>query len=430
MSKTTIKQITAREILDSRGRPTVEVDALLSDGTLGRASVPSGASTGIHEALELRDGDKRRYQGRGVRKAAANVHKHLASKLRGMDARDQAKIDRRMIELDGTPNKSRIGANGILGVSLAVCRAAAISQKLPLYRWIARLAGGSTGKFTLPLPMINIISGGLHARHNLDFQDFLIMPLAASTMNRALEMTSDVYQATYELVEEMGFTTLTADEGGFGPPLKSNREALDLLTKAIEKAGYEPRKEIAIAVDVASSHFFEGGVYGLHSEKAVLKAEQLADLLADWCKRYPIISLEDGCAEEDWDGWKVLTQKLGKKVELIGDDLFTTNVKRLQRGIHDGIANSILVKLNQIGTLTETLEVVRVARKAGYRTVISARSGETEDSFLADLAVGCNGGQIKIGSITRSSRLAKYNQLLRIEEELGGKAKLWKYEAR
>ena len=428
--KSTIQKIIAREILDSRGRPTIEVDALLSDGTLGRASVPSGASTGIHEALELRDGDKRRYQGRGVRKAMANVHKHLASKLRGMDARDQAKIDRRMIELDGTPNKSRIGANGILGVSLAVCRAAAISQELPLYRWIARLTGGTAAKFTLPLPMINIISGGLHARHNLDFQDFLIMPLAANTMNRALEMTSDVYQATYELVEGMGFTTLTADEGGFGPPLKSNREALDLLTKAIEKAGYEPRKEIAIAVDLASSHFFEGGVYGLHSENTVLKAGQLADLLADWCKRYPIISLEDGCAEEDWDGWKVLTQKLGKKVELIGDDLFTTNVKRLQRGIRDGVANSVLVKLNQIGTLTETLEVVRVAQKAGYRTVISARSGETEDSFLADLAVGCNGGQIKIGSITRSSRLAKYNQLLRIEEELGGKAKLWKYRAR
>jgi len=429
MSKRTIQQIKAREILDSRGRPTIEVDALLSDGTLGRASVPSGASTGIHEALELRDGDKRRYQGRGVRKAVMNVHKHLAPKLRGMDAREQAQLDRRMIEIDGTANKSRVGANAILGVSLAVCRAAALSQALPLYRWIAKLAGVKLARASMPLPMINIISGGLHARHNLDFQDFLIMPVGANNTNRALEMTSDVYQATYELIEEQGYTTLTADEGGFGPPLKSNREALDLLTSAIEKAGYKPRKEIAIALDVASSHFFEGGVYGLHSENAVLKAEQLADLLADWCKRYPIISLEDGCAEEDWDGWKILTKKLGTKVELIGDDLFTTNVKRLHRGIREGVANSVLVKLNQIGTLTETLEVVRVAHKAGYRTVISARSGETEDSFLADLAVGCNGGQIKIGSITRSSRLAKYNQLLRIEEELGRKTKLWKFKS-
>ncbi len=430
MSKTSINRIVAREILDSRGRPTVEVDVILSDGTLGRASVPSGASTGLHEALELRDGDKRRYQGRGVTRAVAAIERRLAPALRGRDAREQAVIDRRMIALDGTSNKSRFGANAILGVSLAVCRAAALSQHLPLYRWIASLVRPSarsvSRSFDLPLPMINIISGGLHARHNLDFQDFLVMPIAARSVRRALEMTSDVYHATGELIEARGYTTLTADEGGFGPPLKSNREALDILVKAIEKAGYEPRREIAIAVDVASSHFFENGVYGLRSERAVLSAAQLTDLLAAWCKRYPIVAIEDGCAEEDWDGWKNLTQKLGRKVELIGDDLFTTNVHRLGRGIRAGVANSILVKLNQIGTLTETLEVVRVAQAAGYRTVISARSGETEDPFLADLAVGCHGGQIKIGSITRSSRLAKYNQLLRIEEELGTQARMGK----
>jgi len=429
---TTIRQITAREVLDSRGRPTVEADVTLADGTLGRASVPSGASTGINEAVELRDGDKRRYQGRGVQKAVANVAKKIAPAVRGMDAREQAAIDRRMIELDGTPNKSRLGANAILAVSLAVCRAAAISQELPLHRWIAALsqARSHLGTPTLPLPMINILSGGLHARHNLDFQDFLIMPVAATTMKRALEMTSDVYHATGELLASKGYTTLGADEGGYGPPLTSNREALDILTRAIEKAGYKPRKEIVIAVDVASSHFYENGLYGLSSEKRVLHAGELADLLADWCARYPIVSLEDGCAEEDWDGWKILTRKLGQEVELVGDDLFTTNVNRLQRGIREGVANSVLVKLNQIGTLTETLEVVRVARRAGYRTVISARSGETEDSFLADLAVGCHGGQIKIGSITRSSRLAKYNQLLRIEEELGKRARMWKFEQR
>jgi enolase len=430
MSKTTIKTVLAREVLDSRGRPTVEADVILSDATLGRASVPSGASTGINEALELRDGDKRRYQGRGVRNAVGKVDRKIAPAVRGMDARDQAALDARMIELDGTANKSRLGANAILAVSLAACRAAALSQQVPLYRWIARLSTQALkhpATWTLPLPMINIISGGLHARHNLDFQDFLIMPLAARTMSRALEMTSDVYHATGELIASKGYTTLGADEGGFGPPLSSNREALELLTEAIVKAGYKPRREIAIAVDVASSHFHEDGVYGLNSEKRVLSAVQLADLLTDWCKRYPILSLEDGCAEDDWDGWKILTRKLSKKVELIGDDLFTTNVARLQRGIREGVANSVLVKLNQIGTLSETLEVVRVAQTAGYRTVISARSGETEDSFLADLAVGCNGGQIKIGSITRSSRLAKYNQLLRIEEELGKKARLWRF---
>lgn len=417
MKNNRIRTICAREVLDSRGRPTVEADVQLADGTLGRASVPSGASTGINEALELRDGDTRRYQGRGVTRAVANINRRIAPKLRGHDPRDQAAIDAGMIALDGTPNKSRLGANAILAVSLATCRAAAISQHLPLYRWIQQLAG--VARPTFPMPMINIISGGHHARHNLEFQDFLIMPVAARTMRRALEITSDVYHATGQLLEKRGLTTLGADEGGFGPPLRSNRDALTLLTDAIEKAGYRPGKDVAIALDVASSHFYQGGRYVLRSERAKLDATELADLLANWSRRYPIVSIEDGCAEEDWAGWRILTDRLAGKVQLIGDDLFTTNVHRLRRGIAEKIGNAVLVKLNQIGTLSETLEVVRVAQAAGYRTIISARSGETEDSFLADLAVGCAGGQIKIGSITRSSRLSKYNQLLRIEEELG-----------
>lgn len=429
--KRTIQNIRAREILDSRGRPTVEADVILADGTLGRASVPSGASTGVNEALELRDGDKRRYQGRGVLKAVHNANRFIAPALRGMDAREQAAIDQRMIAIDGTPNKSRLGANAILAVSLATCRAAAIAESLPLYRWIEHLctqAPGHSGTLSLPLPMINILSGGHHARHNIEFQDFLVMPLAARTMKRALEMTSNVYHATWRLIEKRGWTTLGADEGGFGPSCRNNHEALELLVKAIRRAGYKPGQDVAIAIDVASSHFFRRGRYHFRTERRTLDATGMANLLAEWCRRYPIVSIEDGCAEEDWNGWKVLTAKLGRKVELVGDDFFTTNVHRVERGIREGVANSVLVKLNQIGTLTETLEVVRVAKRAGYRTVISARSGETEDSFLADLAVGCRGGQIKIGSITRSSRLAKYNQLLRIEEELGPKSRLWKFD--
>ncbi|HZP81850.1 MAG TPA: phosphopyruvate hydratase [Chthonomonadaceae bacterium] len=416
---TAIQHIHAREIFDSRGRPTVEVEVTLADGTAGLASVPSGASTGRHEALELRDGDEKRLRGKGVLRAVQNVADSIAPHLVGQDALQQEAIDKTLIALDGTANKSWLGANALLGVSLAVARAAANAQRLPLWRSL----GGKEAR-VLPLPMINILSGGLHARRNLDFQDFLILPVGAQTYSEALEMSLAVYLATYDLLTERGLSTLKADEGGFGPMLEGNRAALDLLMQAVERAGFEPGEQIAFALDVASTHFFDplDGRYPLGAEQKVCTAAELIDLLEDWRAAYPIVSIEDGLAEDDWDGWKLLTARLGKTTQLIGDDLFTTNPERLRRGIESKVGNAILVKMNQIGTLTETLEVVKLAKQAGYRTIISARSGETEDSSLADLAVATNAGQIKIGSLSQSERLAKYNQLLRIEEALGDKA--------
>jgi enolase len=416
---TAIQHIHAREIFDSRGRPTVEVEVTLADGTVGLASVPSGASTGRHEALELRDGDAKRLRGKGVLRAVQNVADSIAPHLVGQDAEDQRTIDATLIALDGTANKSWLGANALLGVSLAVARAAANAQRLPLWRSL----GGKEAR-VLPLPMINILSGGLHARRNLDFQDFLILPVGAQTYSEGLEMSLAVYLATYDLLTERGLSTLKADEGGFGPALSGNRAALDLLMQAVERAGFEPGEQIAFALDVASTHFFDplDGRYPLEAEQKVCTAAELIDLLDEWRAAYPIVSIEDGLAEDDWDGWKLLTARLGKTTQLIGDDLFTTNPERLRRGIESKVGNAILVKMNQIGTLTETLEVVKLAKQAGYRTIISARSGETEDSSLADLAVATNAGQIKIGSLSQSERLAKYNQLLRIEEALGNRA--------
>ncbi|HEY8478119.1 MAG TPA: phosphopyruvate hydratase [Chloroflexota bacterium] len=418
----TIAVVKAREVLDSRGNPTVEVDVMLDTGHLGRASVPSGASTGVHEALEKRDGDPTRHGGKGVRNVIAAGLPEIRRVLVGRDPADQRGLDEALIALDGTPNKSRLGANLILGVSLAAARAAAAREHQPLYRWIARLAG-VTEPPILPTPMVNILSGGLHARQNLDMQDFLVIPVGAATYSQGLDMVCQIYRTTRAVLEERSLTTLLADEGGFGPPLGSNEEALGLLLTAVERAGYTPGKDVAIAIDVAASHFYRGERYTLVSECRTLRSAELVDLLAAWADRYPIVSIEDGLAEDDWEGWRLLTERLGRRVQIVGDDLFVTNPRRLAHGIARGVANAILVKMNQIGTLTETLDVVARAHAAGYRTVISARSGETEDSFLADLAVGCNGGQIKVGSVARSSRLAKWNQLLRIEEELGPEAR-------
>jgi enolase len=412
-----IEAIRAREVLDSRGQPTVEVEIALTGGWSGRAIVPSGASTGRHEALELRDGDLHRYRGRGVLQAVHNVNEIIAPELKGADANEQQEIDGRLVALDGTANKSRLGANALLGVSLGVARAVAAAREKPLW-----LSLGGDRAHVLPLPMVNIISGGLHAGQNLDFQDFLVVPVGADTYSRALAMSVDVYQSTRELLAERGLSTLKADEGGFGPALAGNRAALDLLLEAVERAGYQPGKDIGFAIDVAATHFFDGERYRLATEGEVYDAPSLVELLAGWVKRYPIVSIEDGLAEDDWEGWKTLTARLGGSVQLIGDDLFTTNPERLDRGIGEDVANAVLVKMNQIGTLTETLQVVDLAKRAGYRTVISARSGESEDSSIADIAVATNAGQIKIGSIAQSERLAKYNQLLRIEEQLGDRA--------
>jgi enolase len=416
---TAIQQLHAREIFDSRGRPTVEVEVTLADGTMGRASVPSGASTGRHEALELRDGDEKRLRGKGVLRAVQNIADSIAPHLVGQDALNQEAIDAALIALDGTANKSWLGATATLGVSLAVARAAANAQGLPLWRSL----GGKEAR-VLPLPMINILSGGLHARRNLDFQDFLILPVGAQTYSEALEMSLAVYLAMYDLLTERGLSTLKADEGGFGPTLSGNRAALDLLMAAVKQAGFEPGEQIAFALDVGSTHFFDptDGRYHLEAEQRVCTEAELTDILEVLRAAYPIVSIEDGLAEDDWVGWKLLTERLGKTTQLIGDDLFTTNAERLRRGIESQVGNAILVKMNQIGTLTETLEVVKLAKQAGYRTIISARSGETEDSSLADLAVATNAGQIKIGSLSQSERLAKYNQLLRIEEALGDKS--------
>ncbi len=412
----TIVGIHAREVLDSRGRPTVEVEVMCRDGAFGRAIVPSGASTGRHEAVELRDGDPARYGGKGVRKAVANVHDLLTPRLIGMDATDQARIDRVLCEIDGTPNKSRVGANAVLGVSLAAARAAAASKGLPLWRYL-----DSEDRACLPLPMVNLISGGLHAGGNLDFQDFLLLPIGARSYSEALEMTVAVYRALSSVLTRHGFEgVLVGDEGGFGPRLHSNEQAIEMILEAVADAGLAAGRDAAVALDVASTHFHRDGRYHLREEGgASLTADEMTARLTRWAATYPILSIEDGLAEDDWDGWRKLTAALGGRVQLIGDDLFATHPARLKRGIEEGVANAVLVKVNQIGTLTETLEVARLARESGYRAVISARSGETEDAFLADLAVATGAGQIKIGSVARSERLAKYNQLLRIEEEMG-----------
>jgi enolase len=412
-----IAAVHAREILDSRGRPTVEADVVLSDGTNTRASVPSGASTGRHEAVERRDGDPARYGGAGVLRAVASVNTEIAAALHGL-APEQAAVDQTLIELDGTPDKSRLGSNALLAVSLAVARAEAALAGVPLWRHFA----GSRPPL-LPLPMVNIVSGGLHAGRQLDFQDFLVMPISAETFGQALEMCVDVYRATARLLDERGLSTLKADEGGFGPRLASHAAALELLDRAVETAGLEPGVDIGYALDVAATHFHEpDGGYRLASEGRRCDAAELTDAIAELAGRHAIVSAEDPLAEDDWDAWSALTARLGGQMQIIGDDLFTTDLGRLQRGIDSGAANAVLVKMNQIGTITETLAVIERARAAGYRTVISARSGDTEDPALADLAVGTAGGQIKVGSVAQSERLAKYNQLLRIEESLGNDA--------
>ena len=415
-----ITDIRAREILDSRGNPTVEADVILKSGAVGRAAVPSGASTGSREAIELRDGNARRYGGKGVKKACANVNGAIRQALLGKEANDQAAIDRTMIDLDGTENKSRLGANAMLAVSLACARAAAAEAKQPLYRYLNGLGGGVP--MQMPVPMMNIINGGVHADNNIDFQEFMILPVGASSFAEALRCGTEVFHVLKKVLQGMKLNTAVGDEGGFAPDLKSNEEALQVILQGIEKAGYKSGVDVCLGIDVASSEFNKNGKYELESEHASLSAEQFIDKLADWVSRYPIITIEDGCGEGDWAGWELLTKKLGNKIQIVGDDIFVTNTAILQEGIRRGVANSILIKVNQIGTLSETLAAIAMARKAGYTSVISHRSGETEDSFIADLAVATGTGQIKTGSLSRSDRVAKYNQLLRIEEELGSKA--------
>ena len=413
-----IADIRAREILDSRGNPTVEVEVELESGAMGRAGVPSGASTGAHEAVELRDGDKKRYGGKGVLKAVAAVNADIMDLLSGLDAIEQIKIDRAMIELDGTPNKGRLGANAILGVSLAVAKAAAMETGLPLYRYV----GGSQAS-VLPVPMMNIINGGAHADNPIDIQEFMIMPVKAPRFAEALRMGSEVFHALRSQLKDAGHNTNVGDEGGFAPNLATADEALSFIMKAIEKAGYKPGEDVMLALDPASTEFFTKGKYELEGEGKSLDVGGMVDYYADLVSRYPIVSIEDGMAEDDMAGWKAITDRLGKKIQLVGDDLFVTNPKRLADGIKGGLANAILVKVNQIGTLTETMEAVSMARNANYGAVMSHRSGETEDATIADLAVATNCGQIKTGSLSRSDRLAKYNQLLRIEEQLGTQAR-------
>ena len=415
---TAIIDIHAREILDSRGNPTVEVDVTLESGAFGRAAVPSGASTGAHEAVELRDGDKARYGGKGVNRAVEAVNGEIFDMLSGLDAEDQVHLDRLMIQLDGTPNKSRLGANAILGTSLAVAKAAAEEAGLPLYRYV-----GGTSARTLPVPMMNIVNGGAHADNPIDLQEFMIMPVAAETMADAVRMGAEVFHALKARLKEAGHSTNVGDEGGFAPNLASSEAALDFIMQAIERAGYKPGEQIALALDAASTEFFKDGKYVLAGEGKTLDAEGMVRFYENLVGRYPILSIEDGMAEDDWEGWAALTQAIGDRVQLVGDDLFVTNPARLRDGIARKVANAILVKVNQIGTLTETLEAVETAHKAGYRAVMSHRSGETEDATIADLAVATNCGQIKTGSLSRSDRLAKYNQLLRIEEQLGPAAR-------
>lgn len=416
-----IINISARQILDSRGNPTIEVDVITSNGVMGRAAVPSGASTGIHEAVELRDGDPAAFLGKGVLKAVHNVNSVLNEELQGMDVTDQNEIDARMIEIDGTPNKANLGANAILGVSLASAHAAAITTGQFLYRYL-----GGPNANTLPIPMMNILNGGSHADNSIDFQEFMIMPVGAASFSEAIKMGAEVFHNLKKVLKDKGYSTNVGDEGGFAPNLKSNEEAITVVLQAIEKAGYKPGEDIYIALDPAASEYFltDENVYHLHKSTGdKLTPAQMVDFWQDWVNRYPIISLEDGMAEDDWDGWKLLTQTMGDKVQLVGDDIFVTNVERLSRGIQEGIGNSILVKVNQIGTLTETIDAVNVAYRSAYSAVISHRSGETEDTTIADLAVALNTGMIKTGSASRSDRIAKYNQLLRIEQSLGSTAR-------
>ncbi|VYU25399.1 phosphopyruvate hydratase [Clostridium butyricum] len=408
-----IVDVVARQILDSRCFPTVEVEIYLEDGTMGRAAVPSGASTGIFEAVELRDGDKDYYQGKSVLNAVKNVNETIAEELIGCNAFDQTAIDKMLIELDGTNNKGKLGANAILGVSLAVANAAANALNMPLYRYI----GGVNAK-VLPVPMMNILNGGSHADNSVDLQEFMIMPAGADSFSNALRMCAEVYHTLKKLLNDKGYATGIGDEGGFAPDLKSNKEALDVIIEAIKKAGYKPGEEIFIAIDAASSEYYKDGKYVLEHEGKTFTSAEMVDFFEEWVNEYPIISIEDGMAEEDWEGWKLITERLGKKVQLVGDDLFVTNTERLETGIEKGVANSILIKLNQIGTLTETLNAIEMANRAGYTAVVSHRSGETEDTTIADLVVAVNAGQIKTGAPARSERVAKYNQLLRIEQEL------------
>jgi enolase len=411
----TISNIRAREVLDSRGNPTLEVEVSLDDGAFGRAIVPSGASTGKAEALELRDEDLRRYLGRGVLKALANVAQVIAPALHGMSAMDQFLVDSRLIALDGTDNKGRLGANALLGVSMAVAHAAAASARLPLYRYL----GGVTAS-ELPVPMVNIMSGGIHGGGNIDFQDYQVIPLRAGRYSEALADAAAIYRATKQALKSRGvYRPGVADEGGYAPALETNEQGFELMVEGIERAGLKPGQDAAIAVDIAASHFYANRRYRMIREGMETDAEGMVNRLAAWCERYPIVSIEDGLAEDDWNGWKLLTERLGSRVQLIGDDLFVTNRGRLGKGIEAGVANAVLVKMNQIGTLTETLEVIELAKRHGYRTVVSARSGETEDDTIADLAVATGAGQIKVGAVTRSERLAKYNRLIRIEQELG-----------
>jgi len=409
-----IVDVVAREILDSRGNPTVEADVLLESGVMGRAAVPSGASTGSREAIELRDGDKDRYLGKGVTRAVENVNTEISEAIIGLDAEEQTFIDKALCELDGTDNKSRLGANAMLSVSMAVAKAAAEEAGLPLYRYF-----GGSGPMTMPVPMMNVINGGAHANNNLDIQEFMILPVGARSFREALRCGAEVFHNLKKLVDKKGYPTTVGDEGGFAPNVSGNDEAIELILKAIEAAGYTPGQDVVLGLDCAASEFYKDGKYMLGSEKLELSSAAFADYLATLAGKYPIISIEDGMAEGDWDGWKLLTDKLGKTTQIVGDDLFVTNPKILKEGIAKGIANSILIKINQIGTLTETFAAVEMAKRAGYTNVISHRSGETEDSTIADIAVGLNAGQIKTGSLSRSDRIAKYNQLLRIEEDLG-----------
>jgi enolase len=414
---TAIVDVIAREIIDSRGNPTVECDVLLESGVTGRAAVPSGASTGSREAIELRDGDPKRYFGKGVLQACENINTEIAEAIIGLDANEQAFIDRTLIDLDGTENKSRLGANATLAVSMAVAKAAAEESGLPLYRYF-----GGSGGMEMPVPMMNVINGGAHADNNLDIQEFMIIPVGAPSFREAIRYGAEVFHTLKKILHKKGLTTAVGDEGGFAPSVSSHEEAIKLIIQAIEEAGYKPGEQIALGLDCAASEFHKNGKYQLEGEGLSLTAAEFTDLLASWCDKYPIVSIEDAMAEGDWDGWATLTEVLGKRVQLVGDDLFVTNTKILKEGIQKGIANSILIKINQIGTLTETFAAIEMAKRAGYTAVISHRSGETEDATIADIAVGTNALQIKTGSMSRSDRMAKYNQLLRIEEDLGNTA--------
>jgi len=416
-----IVKVTGREILDSRGNPTVEADVILDDGSMGRAAVPSGASTGVHEAVELRDGDKKRHLGKGTRKAAQHVSKEIAKAIAGMEASQQEEIDLKMIKLDGTKNKGRLGANAILAVSMAVARAAAQSQSTPLYRYL-----GGVSASTLPVPMMNILNGGAHSDNSVDFQEFMVAPYGATCFSEALRMGAEVFHTLKGVLKKKGYSTAVGDEGGFAPNLKSNEEAIEVILEAIEQAGYKAGKDIGLALDPAASEFYDSQKKKYifkKSDKSVHDSKDMVEFWTKWVRQYPIISIEDGMAEDDWKGWKLLTDSLGKKIQLVGDDLFVTNTERLARGIREGIGNSILIKVNQIGSLTETLQAMQMAAQAGFTSMVSHRSGETEDTFIADLVVATGAGQIKTGSASRTDRIAKYNQLLRIEEELGSSAR-------